>query len=232
MTSPITEPVTLTVIDTILFDLDGTLVDTELSAAKSIHACFKRWGVSIEESDAGYITGRTWNAAADYLFKKYKLPVSRDEACQLMIEIYRETLENDLVIVPGGAACVRALTSHGHSVALVSGSNRAEILWALDKLKIRELFKVILGAEDYPNSKPAPDGYLKALKMMGRDPRRTLVFEDSTAGISSALAAGAWVVAISGTNHFKQDTKHAHHHIPNLNEVTPEWIAQLAKKLS
>jgi HAD superfamily hydrolase (TIGR01509 family) len=221
---------TPTTIDTILFDLDGTLVDTEMSAAKSIRAVFHAWGIAIEDSDAGYITGRTWKAAADFLSTKYRLPVSHDQACRQMIEAYRETLENDLVIVPGGAAAVRALVAHGHSVALVSGSNRAEILWALDQLKIRDQFKIILGAEDYPNSKPAPDGYLKALQMMGRDPRRTLVFEDSRAGISSALAAGAWVVAISGTNHFKQDTSHAHHHIPDLREVTPAWIAQLEKR--
>lgn len=219
-------------INTILFDLDGTLVDTELAAAKAIHGCFERWGVAVDKTDAGYITGRTWASAFEFLFKKYKLPVSAEEAGRQMIEAYRESLETDLTIVPGGAAAVRALAAHGHDLALVSGSNRAEILWALDKLQIRAHFKVILGAEDYPNSKPAPDGYLKALTMLGREPARTLVFEDSQAGIASGLAAGAWVVAITGTNHFKQDTSRAHHHIPDLSGVDAKWIENLAIRLS
>ncbi len=217
-------------IDTILFDLDGTLVDTEPAAAKAIHMCFENWGLKIDATDAAYITGRTWASAFDFLFKKYKLPVSANEAGEEMMQAYRDSLEVHLGIVPGGAAAVNALAGH-YELALVSGSNRQEILWALDKLKIRHQFKVILGAEDYPNSKPAPDGYLKALKMLSRQAPNTLIFEDSQPGIASARAAGAWVVAITGTNHFKQDTSHAHHHIPDLRGVSPEWISQLAAQL-
>jgi HAD superfamily hydrolase (TIGR01509 family) len=220
-------------IDTILFDLDGTLVDTELAAAKAIDLCFKQWNIQIDKSDAAFITGRTWERAAHFLAGKYPLPVPAAEACEIMIAAYRATLKTDVTIVPGGAEAVHSLAVAGHKLALVSGSRRADILWALDKLAIRERFEVVLGAEDYPNSKPAPDGYLKALSLLGnRDPKRTLVFEDSQPGIASALAAGAWVVAITGTNHFKQDTSRAHHHIPDLSGVTSEWVAQLGQRLA
>ncbi|MGZ3687945.1 MAG: HAD family hydrolase, partial [Bdellovibrionota bacterium] len=114
---------------------------------------------------------------------------------------------------------------------LVSGSHRSEILWALDKLQIRSHFQVILGAEDYPRSKPAPDGYEKALKTLAVKPNRSLVFEDSTAGIRSARDAGTWVVAITGTNHFKQDTSEAHHWIPDLREVNVDWISKITNAL-
>lgn len=220
-------------IDTILFDLDGTLVDTELAAAKAIDACFAGWGIQIHKDDASYITGRTWETSADFLASKYSLPVSAAQACEIMVAAYRQTLTTDITIVPGGADAVRALASAGHKLALVSGSRRADILWALGKLGILAQFPVVLGAEDYPNSKPAPDGYLKALQLLGqRDPKRTLVFEDSQPGIASALAAGCWVTAITGTNHFKQDTSLAHHHIEDLSCVTAEWVMKLGKQLA
>lgn len=212
-----------TMIDTILFDLDGTLIDTEPSAARAIMGGFQDWGVSVTRDDAAFITGRTWAVAFDYLFAKYPPPVPRAEAERAMMERYRSELENHLIRVPGGADAVRALAPH-FKLALVSGSGRAEILWALDKLGIRSLFRVILGAEDYPRSKPAPDGYLKALGMLGSEPGRTLIFEDSEAGIASAVAAGARVVAITSTNHFGHDTSGAHGFIPDLGGVDAEWV--------
>jgi HAD superfamily hydrolase (TIGR01509 family) len=140
---------------------------------------------------------------------------------------YRQTLAERLDHVPGSVAAVRSLAGK-FRLGLVSGSGRAEILWALDQLHILPHFEVILGAEDYPHSKPAPDGYLKALQMLGGEQSRTLVFEDSLAGIQSARSAGMWVVAVTSTNHYKQDNSAAHLHIPDLTPVTAEWVAKLS----
>ncbi|MGK5084061.1 HAD family phosphatase [Bdellovibrionota bacterium FG-1] len=220
----------MTEIDTIIFDLDGTLVDTERTAAHAISTCFESWGIHIEASDSALIAGRTWERTFEFLFQKYSLPISQDEAARKMIEAYRHSLQNHLQCVPGSVTAVQTLAQH-YPLGLVSGSHRREIFFALDQLKIREHFQVVLGAEDYPNSKPAPDGYIKALGMMNKQAHRTLIFEDSAPGISSGRAAGAWVVAITGTNHFQQDTSHAHHHIADLTGVDKSWIQRVALKL-
>jgi len=214
-------------IDTVFFDLDGTLVDTELAASQTVRGCFAQWGIPLSEADAGYVAGRTWESACEYLFQKYPPPLAPAQARELLVQGYRAQLEKHLVIVPGAQQAVRSLAAQGLPLALVSGSHRAEIFFALDRLGVRDLFQVVLGAEDYAHSKPAPDGYLKALQLLGRDPRRTLVFEDSQAGIASALAAGAWVVAITGTNHFGQDTSQAHFRIQDLTPVNPRWLSAL-----
>lgn len=217
-------------IEWVVFDLDGTLIDTEPSAAKAIKRTFHDWGITVTVEDASFVTGRTWDSAFQFLFTKYNLPVPQEEAAQKVLENYRLSLENELTIVPGSVEAVESLAAR-YPIGLVSGSHRREILWALEKLKIRQHFKVILGAEDYPRSKPAPDGYLSAISQMQLSPQRTLIFEDSTAGIASARAAGAWVVAITGTNHFRQDVSQAHHHIQDLSQVTADWVKDLGKKL-
>lgn len=220
-------------IDTLLFDLDGTIIDTEPSAAEAIRDCFGGWGIRVTAEDASFVTGRTWASAFDFLLSRYSVPVSREKVVDTVMAAYRDTLERDLHVVPGSVAAIQALAGSGRfRLGLVSGSGRSEILWALKKLGIADHFEVILGAEDYPRSKPAPDGYAKALSVLGSRSERGLVFEDSTAGIASARAAGLWVVAITATNHFAQDTSKAHGAIIDLTAVDANWIEKFSIQLA
>lgn len=206
--------------------MDGTLVDTELSAASSIESIFSNWGYKISPDDAKVIVGRTWAMAFDFLFKKYPPPMSLADAEKVVLGSYRDHLKKGLIEVPGARKCVKNLAKD-FPLALVSGSHRAEILFILESLGIKDCFKVILGAEDYANSKPAPDGYQKALMMLGANAKNTLVFEDSEAGIASGLAAGTQVCAITSTNHFSLNTKKAHYFISDLTGVDSAWVRAL-----
>ena len=213
----------------ILFDLDGTLIDTELAAGEAVKKCLKLWGIdpsSILE-DARYLTGRKWEDAFQFLFKKYQIPVEENVARkEILIQYQRETEEN-LFVVPGSVEAVQLL-SEKFPLALVSGSFRSQILWALKKLKIEDHFQFYLGAEDYPRSKPQPDGYLKAVQKLGVSASNCLVFEDSVVGIASAKAAGLRVIAITCTNHFSQDLSQADHQIPDFQKISLDWITHLS----
>ncbi len=219
------------VITSVIFDLDGTLVDTEKTAVRVVDEWMKIWNVTIAPTVAEEVTGRTWDKAFDLLYSRYAFPLPREDALKLVLASYHLALEERLEYVAGAADAVRSLSTR-YALGLVSGSYRGQILWALDQLGVRDHFKVILGAEDYPNSKPAPDGYLKAFQILGEKPENGMIFEDSTPGIASARAAGAWVVAITSTNHFSQKNDLAHHRIPDLQGVTPEWVTQISKAFS
>jgi HAD superfamily hydrolase (TIGR01509 family) len=214
-------------VTTILFDLDGTIIDTEPSAALAVQDCFEEWKIKMGLDDAAYVTGRTWESAFQFLFQRYSIPIPHDQAKQRILSQYRSNLEEKLHVVPGSVDAVKSLADH-FELGLVSGSSRSDIIWSLKKLEIYDHFQIILGAEDYPKSKPEPDGYLKAMTHFKSTPESCLIFEDSTAGIASARAAGAWVVAISGTNHFKQDHSLAHHIVQDLTVVNPEWVRHLS----
>lgn len=207
--------------------MDGTLVDTELAAAKAVEETFARWNHRVEMEDAQFVTGRTWEMAVNFLFRKYPPPIPANEALTKLLEAYRAAIETSLVEVPGARECVRDLARE-FPLALVSGSHRQEILSILDRLQIRDCFRVILGAEDYPRSKPAPDGYLSALALLKADPKSTLVFEDSTAGIESGLAAGAQVCVVTSTNHFGLETGRGHFFVRDLTGVNCDWVKALS----
>lgn len=220
----------LKTVTTVIFDLDGTLVDTEPSAARAAEEYFAEIGIRLDPADASFVTGRKWEVALDFLFEKYKPPVDRTRAQEAISHRYRRLLTTELPEVPGAKQFVEKVSQH-FRLAVVSGSFRGEIEWALNGLGVRAHFEKIFGAEDYPRSKPAPDGYLLALKDLGADPSQTIVFEDSVAGIESAVQAGLTVVAVSHANHLKQDTSRAHFHIPHFRDLEPEWIHQLLEQL-
>ena len=84
-------------------------------------------------------------------------------------------------------------------LAIVSGAMRAEIEPVVESAGLAPLLRGIVGADDVVHGKPDPEGYLKALPLLGAEPADVLVFEDTEAGIASAMAAGMRVIAKRGT---------------------------------
>lgn len=215
--------------DAVLFDLDGTLVHSEAVAARTVEAVFQRHGRLLDPSISAAVTGKTWAAAMDEMEKGGALPAPRDRLLSEILDEYRLRLKTEVHPVPGSQSAVRALAAR-YRLALVSGSYREEILFALGMLKIVQHFDPILGAEDYENSKPAPDGYLKALSLLGVEPARAVVFEDSEPGIRSALAAGCRVVAVRHCQSISSRSpwlSKVHASVETLEPITPDSLEQL-----
>lgn len=207
----------------ILFDLDGTIIDSELASIQAILDCTKRWGVSVSREEASIVVGQKWEVAFDLLFQNHKMPLAKEEASRAIVERFQEIVRTDLAAVPGVVDAIRSFAG-AFRLALVSGSHRADVLWALRKLGVEKHFELIYGAEDYAHSKPSPDGYLKALKALGVAPAEAIVFEDSVAGLASAEAAGVPAVAITCTNHFGHDQSNAQVAIADFHGVDADWV--------
>lgn len=210
-------------IKTILFDLDGTIIDSEPFALQAILDCTAKWGVPVTREDAASVAGRKWDAAFELLYKRFRMPLSLQETSHAIIARYEHLLHQNPKVVPGVVDAIKDFAPN-FQLALVSGSIRKDVLWALRHFDVEKYFAAIYGAEDYVGSKPLPDGFLKAMKELGADPRETLVFEDSAAGIASAHAAGVRVVAIESTNHFGHDQSVADARIPHFEKIRSDWI--------
>lgn len=211
-------------IKVIIFDLDGTIIDSEALSLQAILDCSQRWGVPVTREEAGTVVGRKWEEAFDILFSHHTMPLDRAEATRQVVARFQEIIRKDVIFVPEVKRAIEDFKANGLRLALVSGSHRADVLWALDKLGVTKLFEVIYGAEDYPRSKPSPDGYLKCMKTMGVEPGECVIFEDSVPGLASAEAAGVRSVAITSTNHFKHDQSLAQEHIADYKGVDAAWV--------
>ena len=210
-------------VQAILFDLDGTIIDSELAALQAIVDKTTEWGVPVTREEASSVVGKKWEVAFDMLYERHQLPLPKEKASREIVARYQEIVRRELTIVPGVVDAIHDFRKN-FRLALVSGSHRADILWALEKLGVREFFEIILGAEDYERSKPAPDGYLKAISMLGVSRDHAIIFEDSVAGLASAKAAGIRSVAITCTNHFNHDQSNADVCIPDFASIRSDWI--------
>jgi HAD superfamily hydrolase (TIGR01509 family) len=210
-------------IKAIIFDLDGTIIESEALSLQAIMDCSVKWGVPITKAEAASVVGRKWEEAFEILFSRHQIPVSKEMAAHQVVSRFQEIVRRDVVFVPHVKATIEDF-SRQFRLALVSGSHRADVLWALKKLGVDHLFEVIYGAEDYPRSKPAPDGYLKALGSLEILAEEAVVFEDSVPGLMSAHAAGIRSVAIGCTNHFHHDQSLAQERIHDYSGVDAAWV--------
>ncbi len=213
-----------------LFDLDGTLVDSERETAEAMaRALLRGQSIAIEQEDRDFIIGRSWIAIYDNLKARYRqLAWSREETIAQTALLRDEVFaEIGITVLPGARAMLAWTASHPR--ALVTGSSRVEVAQVLPLIGPTATFETIVAAEDVTRSKPAPDGYEKALGLLGLAAHECLVVEDSPAGITAGRSAGCLVVGVRAGNFGGWDQSHAHHVIDTLEQLTPSLVEQLAR---
>jgi len=211
----------------VLFDLDGTLVNSERQCAESVARVLLRLGRVMTDAEREFVIGHGWNEIYANLVSHGGVELPLPEL-QRLAAIEREHLvdEQGLHVLPGAVELVRRLGGR-YPAAIVSGSSRAEIAMSVAALEIGSVIGWFVGSEDVAHGKPAPDGYLAAARHLGVEPRRCLVIEDSSAGISAGLDAGMKVVAVRAGNFAGQDQAHADLVVDTLLELDDEVIAGL-----
>jgi HAD superfamily hydrolase (TIGR01509 family) len=180
----------------VLWDMDGTLVDSEpvwarvqldllssLGAIWTLEDC-----VNLVGSDLGDAV-KAWMA---------RIPEGAIEPEELAERMYGEvvrSLKEEVVFRPGAVELLRALNAEGIPCALVSASHRVMIDAVLAHLP-PDLYDVIVAGDEVTHGKPHPEPYLTAARELGVDPADCIVIEDSPGGTASGTAAGAFVIAV------------------------------------
>jgi len=182
-------------IDAVVFDMDGVLVDTEHLWDEVREALTEEWGGRYTPEAQEAMMGMSSRESSRYLHETVGLreppEVINDEVVRRMLARY----ETDLPVLPGAVDAVRQLAADGLSLAVASSSNRPLIDAVLSRLDLAEAFSVTVSSEEVERGKPAPDVYLEAARRLSVDPARCAAVEDSASGIRAAHAAGMRVVA-------------------------------------
>ena len=197
-------------IESFFFDLDGTLVDTEILWVEAMENLAREHGYEVaREQSLEMVYGVSWPevyARARKLFPE--LQWSLDEMGALLAPHFLKLRDSRDVRIETSIALLRQLALT-HPVAVVSGSYRADVEAAIEIMEISDEVNFYLGHEDYDPGKPHPACYLRAAAIAGVAPEKCVVFEDSNAGICAAKDAGAYGVALARPGRPTQDYSRA-----------------------
>jgi HAD superfamily hydrolase (TIGR01509 family) len=182
-------------IEAVVFDLDGVIVDSEpvweQVRRQVVAEHGGRWAPDAQRRIMGMSTGE-W---ARYLSQDLGVGLPPETIAATVIEGMRARYREGVPLMPGATEAVRALAGRW-PLGLASSSPPALIDAVLDGAGLRECFTVALSTEQVQRGKPAPDIYLAVTARLGRLPSRCVAVEDSTNGLRSAAAAGLRVIAV------------------------------------
>lgn len=195
--------------DAILFDMDGTLVDSTACVESTWHAWATRNGID-PAAVLAVSHGRQNSEVLRLVAPHLDTP---DEHARM--EADEEACREGIVAVPGAAEILAALTPGTWAVVTSAWRRLAEIRMGCAGLPLPE---VLITSDLVTRSKPSPDGYLAAAAALGVEPARCVVIEDAPAGIEAGQAAGMTVVGVTTT--FPRDRLDCELVIPDLRALT------------
>jgi HAD superfamily hydrolase (TIGR01509 family) len=211
----------------VIFDLDGVLIDSEPLWRRAEQEVFRSVGLDLTEHDCHTTTGLRCDDVVAHWFARH--PWTGSSPAEFERRIHDRVLAliaSEGRPLPGAVEAVYHVRSHGLAMAVASSSSRELIDGALDRLGLGSLLPLRCSSFDETRPKPAPDVYLTAARRLGVAPVACVAVEDSGPGVTSALAAGMRVVAISGAEHTDDSSlRRAHVH---LNDLTLFRIPHLA----
>ncbi len=210
-----------------IFDLDGTLVDTEILWVRAVREYLEDRTRPVSQEEALQIVyGKAWSDVRNTILDLYPEAESADRSLEEILRDYvNRYKEEEDVVIHSSLGLLKRLAAD-YPVSIVSGSARVDVDDNIEMLGIGDLLDFSLASEDYPSGKPDPTCYEQAARLHEVPPEQCLVFEDSTAGIVAAKRAGMACVALSRANRPAQDTSHADLVLSDLAEFEPEEFTE------
>lgn len=226
----------MTKMKAIIFDCDGTLVDSEEAHFQSWRRAIQLWGGNLTPEEYLLFAGKAGTHVAAFLAQSTE-GVNAEEIFSEKQKFYDSLLEKGIPPIPGTLGFVKKVieNSKGFKLGVASAAPKHEILKNLKNLDIDQGFDVILsGHEDLKGysdpegvNKPKPYIYLHAAKLLGLNPEDLIVIEDSHTGVTAASTAGCFTIAVPNAHTKQQDLSKASLKIETLDNLTLEQFLSL-----
>ena len=184
-------------IDAVIFDMDGTLIDSMWIWPSIDEVYLKKYNLVEPENFHEDIEGMSYTEVSQYFLEAFPtLSCTQQEIMDEWTEMARERYMNEAPLKEGAREFILEMRRQGKKIGIATSNGRILVEDTLKALEAAELFDVVRTACEVAKGKPAPDVYLLAAKDMEVDPGRCLVFEDVPMGILAGKNAGMKVCAV------------------------------------
>lgn len=203
--------------NTVIFDMDGVIIDSEVIYIDFFKKVLQDFDVEISEEDLFSLAGLSQQKTDEFL--KSKLHRKPEEVYGLMKKyIDDDKINYSSIVMDGFYPLLKELKRKNLKIALASSSPKKTINNVLEELEIKDEFNAVISGEDFKESKPNPEIYIKTCEILGVRPKDAIAIEDSDYGIDSAKNAGLTVIARRENRfNFKQDK--ADFIVDNLQDI-------------
>jgi HAD superfamily hydrolase (TIGR01509 family) len=180
----------------VIFDCDGTLVDSEPLARRAWEITLGERGYTVAAADFAAVVGRSFDTVHAYFAERVELPARERFWDEFSAELFA-LLDSELRAFADAIATLDELIAAGVPVAVASSSSRERLARTLRLTSLTERFPVSVAGDEVERGKPHPDLFLAAAAGLGAEPASCVVVEDTAPGVEAGLAAGAAVLAVA-----------------------------------
>ena len=216
-------------IQTVIFDMDGVIVDTEPVHHYAYDLHFKQLNIPITPEMYASFTGNS----TKNIFERLKAEFNLEEDVQTLVETKRNLFNDafdskeDLYLLDGVEDLIKELHAKGIQLVLASSSATVTINRIFNRFGLHHYFTHIVSGEDFPKSKPHPAIFQHAAFLANTPVEQCIVIEDSTNGVAAAKAAGIYCVGYDSVNSKLQDYSKADKVISHFNELSFDVIRNI-----
>ena len=182
----------------VIFDCDGTLVDSEPLARTAWERALLPYGYELTDADAEASVGLPYPRVHAYFAERAALPAAEPFWGEFSAELFA-LIDSELAPFDDAVSAARELRSRGIPIAVASSSPRERLQRTLGRAGLLDDFDVVVAGDEVTNGKPAPDMFLLAAERLGVAPEDCIVIEDSPPGVQAGVAAGMHTIGVSRT---------------------------------
>jgi HAD superfamily hydrolase (TIGR01509 family) len=219
-------------LEAVIFDVDGTLIDTEqIQSDAFLHVLSEHGHHQTELTEHGtvHIPGEATSETWSRLKERHELPPAIYVLTERKRKAALTALQTELTALPGVVHIIDELHENGVKMAVASSAQKERLEYILKGLKLWSYFAAVVSANDVKNVKPAPDAYIVAAEKLQVAPENCIVIEDTMSGITSAKAAGMKAVAVPNRYTALMDFNEADLVVDSLEDLNYEKLVSIIK---
>lgn len=211
----------------IIFDLDGTLVDSHETHVECWLRYAAKEGIVLDRDRVN----RTFGMVNREIIRTFWPTEVSDEQMTQIAEgkeaMVRDMYRQNFPAMPGATRLVERMHAEGFTLAVGSSGPKENVDLACELLGIVPLLGAVVSGSDVKRGKPHPEIFLTAAERIGVPPEHCVVVEDATVGIQAARSAGMRCIAIQSTGHVESELKDADQIVRSLDEITAKMVRRL-----